>query len=211
MLSIQVQQVSDRPIIDAIAPQDFLLLGDASDSNLVKRVLISTLTSYLISQLPDSPVDPEPPQFNTRVLGINVGGGAFTDNEGEIWVADQYFTQTSGETGGSSGAIANTLDDVLYLTDRYGDFVYTIPTSDNSPHQVSLLFAETYWQEAGARVFRVRINGSLVLNNFDIFAEGGFKTAVIKTFVATPVNQQITIQFQTIADNSIVSAILIKK
>lgn len=211
MLTFQVQQVSDRPIIDAIAPQDFLLIGDASDGNQVKRVLISSLTAYLISQLPDSPVDPEPPAFNTRVMGINVGGGQFTDNEGEIWLADQYFTQTSGETGVISGAIANTLDDALYLTDRYGDFVYTIPTSDNSPHEVSLLFAETYWQETGARVFRIRINGILVLNNFDIFAEGGFMAALVKTFVATPVNQQIAIQFQTIADNAVVSAILIKK
>lgn len=211
MQVISIQNIQDRPIIDAIAPQDFLLIGDASDASQVKRVLVSSLTAYLISQLPDSPIDPEPPQFNTRVLGINVGGGAFTDNEGEIWVEDQYFTQASGEAGGSSGAIANTLDDVLYHTDRYGDFTYTIPTADNSPHQISLLFAETYWEEVGARVFRIRINGTLVLNNFDVFAEGGFKSAVIKTFVATPNSQQITIQFQTISDNAIVSGILIKK
>lgn len=41
MQVISIQNIQDRPIIDAIAPQDFLLIGDASDGNQVKRVLIS--------------------------------------------------------------------------------------------------------------------------------------------------------------------------
>lgn len=60
MQVISIQNIQDRPIIDAIAPQDFMLIGDASDGGQVKRVLVSTLTSYLIGLLPVDPVDPQP-------------------------------------------------------------------------------------------------------------------------------------------------------
>ena len=43
---ISVQPITDRPIIDAIAPDDFMLIGDASDNNVVKRVLVSSLKSF---------------------------------------------------------------------------------------------------------------------------------------------------------------------
>ena len=43
---ISVQPITDRPIIDAIAPNDFMLIGDASDNNVVKRVLVSSLKSF---------------------------------------------------------------------------------------------------------------------------------------------------------------------
>ena len=62
MQVISIQNIQDRPIIDAIAPQDFLLIGDASDGNQVKRVLVSTLTSYLLALIPVGPVDPQPTQ-----------------------------------------------------------------------------------------------------------------------------------------------------
>ena len=43
---ISVQPITDRPIIDAIAPDDFMLIGDASYNNVVKRVLVSSLKSF---------------------------------------------------------------------------------------------------------------------------------------------------------------------
>ena len=43
---ISVQPITDRPIIDAIAANDFMLIGDASDNNVVKRVLVSSLKSF---------------------------------------------------------------------------------------------------------------------------------------------------------------------
>ena len=46
MNTISVQPITDRPIIDAIAPDDFMLIGDASDNNVVKRVLVSSLKSF---------------------------------------------------------------------------------------------------------------------------------------------------------------------
>ena len=49
MQVITIQKIEDRPIIDAIAPEDFLLIGDASDSQQVKRTLVSDLTDYILS------------------------------------------------------------------------------------------------------------------------------------------------------------------
>ena len=51
MNTISVQPITDRPIIDAIAPDDFMLIGDASDNNVVKRVLISGLPFSIAGQL----------------------------------------------------------------------------------------------------------------------------------------------------------------
>ena len=52
MNTISVQPITDRPIIDAIAANDFMLIGDASDNNVVKRVLVSSLKNYFAASSP---------------------------------------------------------------------------------------------------------------------------------------------------------------
>ncbi len=209
---ISIQKIQDRPIIDAIATDDFFLIGDVSDGSQVKRVTVATLRAFILagSTLPPNP-SPDP-TFATRYLGINCGGDQYIDSEGDMWIADQYFSGASGQPGQfSSGEILGTTEDTLFYTDRYGEFTYTIPTLDNSPHQISFYFSEPYWQHLTDRIFRIRINDTLVANNIDIFSEVGYKTAAIKTFVATPVNQQIQVVFQSINDNALVNAILVKR
>jgi hypothetical protein len=51
MHSLSFQQIKDRPILQDIAEDDFLIIGDASDGNIVKRLPISTLTQYLQDML----------------------------------------------------------------------------------------------------------------------------------------------------------------
>jgi hypothetical protein len=51
MYSLSFQQIKDRPILQDIAEDDFLIIGDASDGNIVKRLPISTLTQYLQDML----------------------------------------------------------------------------------------------------------------------------------------------------------------
>ncbi len=121
------------------------------------------------------------PSFNP--IRVNSAGGAFTDSQGFIWSADTGFT--GGNTASVSSAIANTVDDVLYQTERYGAFTYafTVPAGG---YQVTLKFAETYYTSgasSGQRVFNVAINGTTVLDNFDIkAAAGGANIAVDRTF-----------------------------
>jgi len=60
-----------------------------------------------------------------------------------------------------------------------------------------LHFAELSWTAAGQRLFNVAINGTTVLNNFDIFATAGAQNrAVTEQFNATANSSgQIMISF----------------
>ncbi|HLG76031.1 MAG TPA: malectin domain-containing carbohydrate-binding protein, partial [Ktedonobacteraceae bacterium] len=72
-----------------------------------------------------------------------------------------------------------------------------------------LHWAELTFSNPGQRVFNVAINGNTVLSNFDVFATGGYKKALVKEFTATAdSNGQINISFtQAGADNPFISGI----
>jgi hypothetical protein len=61
----------------------------------------------------------------------------------------------------------------------------------------------------GSRVFNASINGTQVLNNYDIFQDaGGANIAVVKQFTTTSdANGKITIQFSNVTDNAMVNGI----
>ena len=186
---ISVQPITDRPIIDAIAPDDFMLIGDASDNNVVKRVLVSTLKNYFVASSPTPTPTPTPTGFALRV---NCGGDDYVDVNGNIWLADFGFTggnSSNPVSDPNAAPIANTLDDILYQSDRWQIIAYSIPVVSGTTYTINLLFREGYPPafEVGHRVFNMKFNGQVVLDNFDIFAEAGGNTALIKTrtFIAT--------------------------
>ena len=141
---------------------------------------------------------------------INAGGPSQTTG-GSTWEADQHFS--GGETYLKSRNIANTEDDVLYHTERYGNFQYSIPVTNGS-YTVNLLFAEIFYVgskfEIGKRVFNVDIEGLPVLTNFDINAENAPSTkatAVIKSFSVSVSDGMLDIDFISVVDNAKISAI----
>ena len=115
---------------------------------------------------------------------INVGGGQVISSSGETWQADNYFT--GGNTfSNTSQVISGTGLQGVYQTERYGQFSYEIPVSSPGKYFVELHFAEIFNQitAPGQRLFNVNIeNGQATLNEFDVFAEAGFATALVKTF-----------------------------
>jgi hypothetical protein len=84
-----------------------------------------------------APVTMDPPPFTT--MRINCGGPLYTDTQGRSWIADQYFT--GGSLFALDIAIANTADDILYQTERYGEVTYAIPVPI-AAYKVILHFAE---------------------------------------------------------------------
>jgi len=109
-----------------------------------------------------------------------------------IFSADMDFSQ------GQANSFANTVDltgvqnpapQVVYQSYRAGSnkvgFTYTIPNLPvGGNYLVRLHFAEPTATSAGARVFNVALNGTIVLPNFDIFRTAGaqFK-AVVQQFM----------------------------
>ena len=153
---------------------------------------------------------------SASVAFINAGGNQYVDSQNNVWSADQ--NASGGVTFAKGGLpIANTQDDALYQSERYGNFSYNLPlASDN--YRVDLHFAEIYFGSAqgpsepggpGKRVFDVAIEGALVLDNYDIFADVGADTAVVKSFPVTLSDGQLNISFVNVINSAKVSAIAV--
>ena len=123
---------------------------------------------------------------------------ANTDSHGNVWSADKDFNAGLAASVITT-AIKGTPDPWLFQNERYSEndspaMVYTIPAPIGA-YTLNLYFSENYVRDVGQRVFNVKVNGALILTNFDIFATaGGQYTAVIKTF-AVHSTGTITIEF----------------
>jgi hypothetical protein len=152
------------------------------------------------------PPNPPPPTLST--VRVHAGGSAYTDSLGNVWGADTGFS-TSGTTG-TAALILNTDNVALYQSERYGNMTFTAPVL-NGTYNVTLKFAEMFWNKASARVFNVSVNGAQVLSNFDVFAAaGGSNRAVDRKFTIPVTTGSIVIQFTGVADYPTVSAIAIE-
>ncbi|MCM8530886.1 MAG: malectin domain-containing carbohydrate-binding protein [Lentisphaeraceae bacterium] len=116
------------------------------------------------------------------------------------------FTGDVDYTGGNTFTRATTIDlseavlpanEGVYKSERWGPFNYSIGSLvPNRLYTVRLHFAEIYFSAANKRQFNVEINGSEVLNNFDIFAEVGKDKAIIKEFEVYATNEgEVKIDF----------------
>jgi parallel beta-helix repeat protein len=145
---------------------------------------------------------------------VNAGGGSYPDSAGRFWNADKSYSSGSwgyvgGTTYSTGDPIANTSDDRLYQSERYGNFSYQFDVA-NGRYDIVLHFAEIYWGGAGQRLFDVLIEGMVVLDNYDICQAVGHDVSVALTFSGIQVGDgQLNIRFVTVRDNAKVSAIAV--
>jgi hypothetical protein len=126
---------------------------------------------------------------------------SYTDSTGQVWSNDAYYDE--GSVVSNSDPIANTSDEELYHTERFGDravlpngFTYTFDGLPAGEYLVKLRFAETFVTGPKKRLFNVLINGTNVLTDFDIFAEaGGPDRALDKTFATTITSGPLVVRF----------------
>lgn len=153
-------------------------------------------------------------QLNLPTLRINCGGPAVTTVNGKIarnYIADRYFTSGSQPRAINVGDIANTTNDILYLTFRSGEnFSYNIPIK-NGQYQVYLNFAELFFTAPGQRVFSVNLEGGETeLENLDVFAiAGGSNRALSRNFPVTVNDGVLTIDFISSISRAMISIIQI--
>src|SRR5262249_47257716 len=148
------------------------------------------------------------PHVVVTSLAIDAGGGAVGNFVPDTFYSSgrQYSTTHAIDTSG----VTNAAPQQVYQTERYGGFTYTIPNlTPGARYTVRLDFAEIYWNAPGKRLFYVKIHGSIVLTNFDVFAtaDGAYK-AVAEYFTAVAdADGNITIKFAGTKDSAIVSGI----
>ncbi|HYX05672.1 MAG TPA: malectin, partial [Bacteroidales bacterium] len=141
-------------------------------------------------------------------IAINCGGNAYTAVDGTEFIADNYYT--GGGTYSANEVILGTEDDVLYNSERNGEFSYNIPVR-NGKYNVTLMIAEIYHTDANKRVFNVILEGNKVLSDFDPAALAGKDVPIDTTFTVTVYDGEINISTENITDNAKLSAIRIEK
>jgi hypothetical protein len=134
---------------------------------------------------------------------------SYTASDGTVWSADEYYA--GGQQQYSSYNVSGTVDSPLYRTARsgyYGDFSYAIPVA-NGQYTVTLRFAEIQYWAVGQRVFNVAINGTAILTNFDLVANGAYFTALDKQFAVVVTNGVIQINVHGVVNAGLLNAIQI--
>jgi Malectin domain len=144
-------------------------------------------------------------------IRVNCGGPAYTDSKGHLWQADTGYN--GGHTNSTTESLGGTVDQALYQTARYNNsgsapLVYTFSVP-NGTYNINLLFAEwnPSFESVGARVFNVKIQGSLAFPNVDIFASAGAQAALVKSTSATVQSGTLQIEFDNVVQVAKIDAI----
>ena len=163
------------------------------------------------------------------VLAVNFNGPTVTTEDGITYQADEdnntdgtawvgSHKVSDGQFSDLVQPVTNTdgpLEEQLYKTARYGgqnsEFSYTISNlQPNTTYVLTLKLAEI-WNlnsSAGKRVFDVSINGTLVIDDLDLFAKAGMHVAYDKdVLVTTDANGKLKITMPASADNAQVAAL----
>jgi len=143
-----------------------------------------------------------PVRLVVPAVGLNSGGGAYTDTAGAPWLADRAYTaanqagyiQQPRHTTSTHSAIGGTTDDPLYQDARITPMTYRISGLPDADYRLELKFAEIQNKRPGQRQFDVIVNGSPYLIAFDIASLVGQNFALDRTLNVSPVNGEINVQ-----------------
>jgi hypothetical protein len=149
-----------------------------------------------------------------RPIRIVAQDTSVTDEEGQVWAADQYVI--GGRMVIRHDSVTNVREKSIYDGERYGNFTYRIPLAPGK-YRLVLHFAETYfgtpqttYPAVGSRSFNVFANGTALLRAFDIAKEaGGANHGISKTFDNLEPNAQgeLVLEFVPILNYACVNAI----
>jgi len=162
----------DHMVSHGVTYEYRVLAGNAT------HVGISSISSaqYFVAVVPMPEEDTSEPTLQASVVwAINAGGAAFTDDEGTEYLADKHYN--GGNTYRTGNGIADTMNDTLYQSERWGSFSYSLKV-DNGRYDVIVNLAEIYHNASDRRVFDVKVEGSTRLSNVDIHKQVGSKTAL---------------------------------
>ncbi|MGV3505119.1 MAG: malectin domain-containing carbohydrate-binding protein [Adhaeribacter sp.] len=135
---------------------------------------------------------------------VNAGGPEVSNVLG-TFAADHFFAPQPGHTYSSTAPISGTQNDNMYQTERSssennGSFTYSLPVNPGH-YTVVLHFAELYWNAPGQRLFDVSVEGSKVLDNYDILAKAGAKNAAtLESFTVGVADGSLDLLFSAAAE-----------
>ncbi|MCI0514822.1 T9SS type A sorting domain-containing protein, partial [candidate division KSB1 bacterium] len=222
-LKWNVSENPDQPWLLAITPNSGVLLAQQSATVQVTVSRTGLATQDYTTNLQVSsnggemaiPVKLTIPQPSANIRRVSCGRtSSYTDLNGQIWESDRAYSAgswgyLSGNSYTTSHAIANTQDDPIYQSHRWGLQGYQFDLA-NGTYQVTLHFAEVYCTRAGQRIFSVEIEKQRVLSNYDIYAEVGHDYATQKSYSVSVTDNQLNLDFKTYVESPMISAIEIQ-
>jgi len=118
---------------------------------------------------------PVGPEF--RLL-VGSKDSRLVDSSNRVWAGDRFF-RGGTVVSRPDRHIRGTLDPLLYRVAREGNFRYDIPLKPGN-YELHLHFCELLYGEEnqvstgeGSRRFRVSVNGTILLRDFDILSDAG--------------------------------------
>jgi hypothetical protein len=145
-------------------------------------------------------------------VSINCGGGAASPFVADVDFGGGVTSSTTHAINTSNWLTAPIPPQSVLQTNRHNQMTYRMGGfTAGSTRTVKLYFVEHFFTAAGKRTFDVIINGTKVLEHFDIFADtGGQWIARSHTFTTTANSSgQVVVQFVAGVDNPMVNAIVV--
>ena len=143
-------------------------------------------------------------EVDTSIRRINAGGGAVGDFQADAFfnTGRLYTTTATIDMTQVPGVPMQLFQSTRWDAPTDGELQYSIPV-DPGQYEVRLYFAEIYSRvfNVGGRVFDVSLEGTLVLDNFDVFvAAGGGNRAIVKSFMVNS-DANLNIDFGHVVEN----------
>ena len=133
---------------------------------------------------------------------INAGGPLIAD-----WQPDDAFASSGAKFSVSStvtpdGTVPTLVPAEIFQSERYksGDIDWTFPLTLGKTYDVRLYFAEIFFHSIGDRVFDVEIEGTQVLDDYDIFADVGADVGTMKEFQVTLQDSDLVISLNEVTN-----------
>ncbi len=158
------------------------------------RKALALVSFLILSSLPAKAQTQQP-------IRVKCGGSAYTDSKGQAWATDYDFS--GGMVSQLTGPVSGTADPALFQHGRMPNdtspLVYSFPVANGAYH-ANLYFTELNSGDdfVGGRVFNVKLQGMVVIQNLDIFATVGAGAALIKGVDFAVTNGQATIEIDNV-------------
>ena len=165
-----------------------------------------------------------PADAQVVLFRVNAGGGTVTSTDsGPDWAEDSGGSPSTYVNTGNTFSTGNAIDltdpsvpagtpEAIFQSERWDDspapeMEWDFPVTPGT-YEVKLYFSEIWsgGQGVGIRIFDVQIEGNLVLDNYDVFADVGGYKGVVKTFLVSS-DSNLDIDFFHDTQNPMIKAI----
>jgi hypothetical protein len=133
--------------------------------------------------------------------GVNNGGAAFVDGNGDTWAKDQAWATGSwgymqkGSVNTVKKTIAGTTEQALYQSQRVNPYAYRFDSVPNGTYEVDFRSAELETVGVGKRLFDVIVENTTVLPAHDILYDVGRLTADEHKFFVEVTDNRMDVRF----------------